>query len=46
LHERLAARSDTEIEFAPEPLGQGPTQHMMTRIPGGICVEFIVPMSA
>ena len=29
------------IGFAPEPLGDGPTQHMMCYIPGGIRMEFI-----
>lgn len=43
LYERLAARDDVQIEFAPEPLGGGPTRHMMTRIPGGIRVELIAP---
>ena len=43
LHRRLRDRDDVEIEFAPEPLGDGPTQHMMSRIPGGIRVEFIAP---
>jgi catechol 2,3-dioxygenase-like lactoylglutathione lyase family enzyme len=43
LHSRLQGRDDVEIEFAPEPLGNGPTQHMMTRIPGAIRVEFIAP---
>ncbi len=43
LYQRLAARDDVEVEFAPEPLGDGPTQHMMTLIPGGIRVEFIAP---
>ena len=43
LHERLAAREDVEIEFAPQLLGGGPTRHMMTRIPGNIRVEFIAP---
>ena len=43
LHSRLRSRDDVEIEFAPEPLGNGPTQHMMSRIPGGIRVEFIAP---
>lgn len=43
LHERLEARKDVEIVFAPEPLGGGPTSHMMTRIPGGLRVEFIAP---
>lgn len=31
-----------QIEFAPEPLGDGPARHMMCAIPGGIRVEFIV----
>ena len=43
LHRRLEGRDDVDIEFAPEPLGDGPTQHMMTSIPGGIRVEFIAP---
>lgn len=43
LHERLGARKDVDVVFAPEPLGGGPTLHMMTRIPGGIRVEFIAP---
>ncbi|MGI9590426.1 MAG: VOC family protein [Myxococcota bacterium] len=46
LHERLAARDDVAIEFAPEPLGGGATRHMMTRIPGGLRVEFIAPAQA
>ena len=41
LHERLARRGDVELEFAPEPLGGGPSRHMMVRIPGGVRVEFI-----
>jgi catechol 2,3-dioxygenase-like lactoylglutathione lyase family enzyme len=45
LHERLARLDDVTIEFAPEPLGNGPTQHMMCAIPGGIRVEFIAPAS-
>ena len=44
LHERLAERKDVEIEFSPEKLGEGPTRHMMTYIPGGIRVEFIDPL--
>ena len=43
LHKRLEARADVSVEFAPELLGGGPTRHMMTRIPGGIRVEFIAP---
>jgi catechol 2,3-dioxygenase-like lactoylglutathione lyase family enzyme len=46
LHERLAARNDVDVEFPPEPLGAGPTRHMMTRIPGGLRVEFIEPAAA
>lgn len=41
LHERLARTAGVDVEFAPEPLGDGPTQHMMCAIPGGIRVEFI-----
>ncbi|MBM4266490.1 MAG: VOC family protein [Deltaproteobacteria bacterium] len=41
LYERLRDVADVEMEFAPEPLGGGPTRHMMVRIPGGIRVEFI-----
>ena len=45
LHGRLREIDDVAVEFAPEPLGAGPTEHMMTRIPGGIRVEFIAPAS-
>ena len=41
LHGKLRTVDDVEIEFAPEPLGNGPVKHMMTAIPGGIRVEFI-----
>lgn len=41
LHERLRAADGVEIEFAPEPLGNGPAKHMMCSIPGGIRTEFI-----
>ncbi|MCB1746823.1 MAG: VOC family protein [Gammaproteobacteria bacterium] len=43
LAERLAGRPDTIVEFAPEPLGDSGTRHMMCAIPGGIRVEFIAP---
>ncbi len=46
LHAELAARSDVDVEFAPEPLGGGPTQHMMCAIPGGIRLELIAPAAA
>jgi catechol 2,3-dioxygenase-like lactoylglutathione lyase family enzyme len=45
MHERLQNTAGTNIEFAPEPLGGGPTRHMMCNIPGGIRVEFIAPAS-
>lgn len=41
LHERIAARDDAEIEFAPELLGDGPATHMMLAGPGGIRLELI-----
>lgn len=43
LHKRLGEASDVEIEFAPEPLGAGPTRHMICSIPGGIRLELIAP---
>ena len=41
LHDKLKASDGVDVEFAPEPLGGGPTRHMMCAIPGGIRVEFI-----
>ncbi len=41
IHARLSARSDVEIEFAPEDLNGLPAQHMMCAIPGGIRLELI-----
>ena len=41
LHERLAATAGVAIEFAPQPLRDGPVRHMMCAIPGGVRVEFI-----
>lgn len=43
LHQTLATTEGVKIEFAPEPLGGGPTQHMMFYIPGGIRMELIAP---
>jgi catechol 2,3-dioxygenase-like lactoylglutathione lyase family enzyme len=43
VYERLKAASDVKIEFAPEPLAGGPTQHLMCTIPGGIRMEIISP---
>lgn len=42
-HGDLQSTDDVVIEFAPEPLSGGPTQHMICAIPGGIHVEFIAP---
>jgi catechol 2,3-dioxygenase-like lactoylglutathione lyase family enzyme len=41
LHSELLDREDCGVEFAPEPLGSGGMQHMMTRIPGGLRIEFV-----
>jgi catechol 2,3-dioxygenase-like lactoylglutathione lyase family enzyme len=41
LHARLATTAGVAIEFAPEPLRDGPVRHMMCAIPGGVRVEFI-----
>ena len=41
VHARLAARADVSIEFAPEPMGDGPVRHMMCAVPGGVRVEFV-----
>ena len=41
VHDKLKASDGVDVEFAPEPLGGGPTRHMMCAIPGGIRVEFI-----
>ena len=43
LYERLQNTEGVNIEFKPESLGAGSTQHMMCYIPGGIRVEFIAP---
>jgi catechol 2,3-dioxygenase-like lactoylglutathione lyase family enzyme len=42
-HTKLGATAGVEIEFAPEPLGGGPTRHMMCRMPGVIRLELIAP---
>ncbi len=43
LHEKLKTNEDVAVEFCPEPLGTGPTMHMMCFVPGGIRMEFIAP---
>ncbi len=46
IHVALSERDDVELEFAPESLGGGPTQHMMFYIPGHIRLELVAPVSA
>jgi hypothetical protein len=41
----LLRHPEVAIEFAPEALNGGPTQHLMCKIPGGIRVEFIAPVN-
>ncbi|WP_282132036.1 VOC family protein [Pseudoalteromonas aliena] len=41
LHDHLKTQNNIKIEFAPENLGKGPTQHMMIREPSGNRIEFI-----
>jgi catechol-2,3-dioxygenase len=43
IYEKLKTTAGVEIEFAPELLGGGPTQHMMFAIPGGIRMELTAP---
>ncbi|SUS07897.1 Glyoxalase/Bleomycin resistance protein/Dioxygenase superfamily protein [uncultured Defluviicoccus sp.] len=45
LYEKLKSTEGVAIEFAPEPLGGGPTRHMMCSIPSGIRMELIAPSS-
>lgn len=43
LYQRLLDSGKVNIEFAPEKLGNGPIEHMMCTIPGGIRLELIAP---
>ena len=43
LYHALDTTQGVDIEFAPEPLMDGPTRHMMCFIPGGIRMEFVAP---
>ncbi|MGI9521862.1 MAG: VOC family protein [Hyphomicrobiaceae bacterium] len=45
VHSKLNDATGVEVEFGPEPLGDGPTKHMMCFIPGGIRMELIAPAS-
>lgn len=44
LNSKLSQTEGVTIEFPPEDLHGGPTKHMMCTEPGGIRVEFIVPV--
>jgi catechol 2,3-dioxygenase-like lactoylglutathione lyase family enzyme len=46
LNIELSKRPDVAIEFEPEALGGGPSQHMMLAIPGGIRLEIIAPVQS
>ncbi|MCK0104593.1 VOC family protein [Pseudohalocynthiibacter sp. F2068] len=43
LHAKLELAENVDVEFSPEPLLGGPTNHMMCTIPGGIRMEIIAP---
>lgn len=44
LYQTLRGTVGVDVEFAPEPLGSGPTRHFTVSIPGGIRIEFIAPV--
>ena len=44
-HEKLKTANDVVIEFPPESIGGGATQHMMFAMPGGIRMELIAPVA-
>ena len=46
LHAKLESCDGVSIEFSPEALGTGGTQHMMCAVPGGIRLEFIAPVAS
>jgi len=41
LAEQVSSWPGVQIEFLPEPVGEGPRRHMMFYEPGGIRLEFI-----
>ena len=43
LHQKLLQIDDVTFEFGPEPVGEGPTRHMICFEPGGVRIEFIAP---
>lgn len=44
VYRRVRDVPEIDIEFGPEALGAGPSQHMMLTIPGGIRMEIIAPV--
>lgn len=44
LHETLSTVDDVEIEFSPESMGGGPSEHFIIYIPGGIRLEFVAKL--
>ncbi|MEB3358028.1 MAG: VOC family protein [Synechococcales bacterium] len=42
-HQTLMNTAGVAIEFAPQPVGGGPSHHMMFTIPGGIRMELFAP---
>lgn len=42
LYEKLKTTPNISIDFAPEPVGNGPSRHFMIYEPSGIRIEFIV----
>ncbi|MBT8167493.1 MULTISPECIES: VOC family protein [Roseobacteraceae] len=43
IHAKLELTENVDVEFSPEPLMGGPTNHMMCTIPGGIRMEIVAP---
>lgn len=41
LHDSLQRAPEVQVEFAPEPLGDGGARHMMLAIPGGVRLELV-----
>ncbi|MBX2865257.1 MAG: VOC family protein [Leptolyngbyaceae cyanobacterium MAG.088] len=43
IYQTLIKTEGVNIEFPPEPSGNGPAQHLMAYIPGGIRLELMAP---
>jgi catechol 2,3-dioxygenase-like lactoylglutathione lyase family enzyme len=46
MHSRVRASTDAVVDFAPEPLGDGPTRHMMCTVDRWLRLEFIAPAAS